>query len=280
MNIFDLKVWKRKDITGIYHKWQNMVSCWNPSFFRALLCSHYTFLFITFLKLVVVEKFVYLKPAFHIFGTALPNYIFNQKWLKKMFLFVLFNHRSSGMWVQLLFEWTKRWTCSVLDSREVTAVWFSILISVFDFFEFQNEDRVLWKLGTLPPGLITFYNLTNPLEKTWHVLGLGYNPSIDRSEIESAAVVHYNGNMKPWLELAMTKYRPYWTKYIKYDHPYLRNCNLSEWAYKMPWRYSQVLSPPSISVVEGTVNWYSSRGMWLNFLCCISFFYPWLIILF
>ncbi|KAJ6334953.1 hypothetical protein OIU78_011733 [Salix suchowensis] len=115
MNIFDLKVWKKKDITGIYHKWQNM-----------------------------------------------------------------------------------------------------------------NEDRVLWKLGTLPPGLITFYNLTHPLEKTWHVLGLGYNPSIDRSEIESAAVVHYNGNMKPWLELAMTKYRSYWTKFIKYDHPYLRNCNLSE----------------------------------------------------
>jgi len=35
---------------------------------------------------------------------------------------------------------------------------------------------------------------------------LGYNPSIDRSEIDGAAVVHYNGNMKPWLELAMTKY--------------------------------------------------------------------------
>ena len=26
MNMFDLKVWKKKDITGIYHKWQNMVS--------------------------------------------------------------------------------------------------------------------------------------------------------------------------------------------------------------------------------------------------------------
>jgi alpha-1,4-galacturonosyltransferase len=25
MNIFDLKEWKKKDITGIYHKWQNMV---------------------------------------------------------------------------------------------------------------------------------------------------------------------------------------------------------------------------------------------------------------
>ncbi|KAJ4783813.1 Hexosyltransferase [Rhynchospora pubera] len=115
MNIFDLKEWKKKDITGIYHKWQNM-----------------------------------------------------------------------------------------------------------------NEDRVLWKLGTLPPGLLTFYKLTHPLDKSWHVLGLGYNPSIDRSDIDNAAVIHYNGNMKPWLELAMTKYRPYWTKYIKYDHPYIRACNLSE----------------------------------------------------
>ncbi|XP_011074569.1 polygalacturonate 4-alpha-galacturonosyltransferase [Sesamum indicum] len=115
MNIFDLKVWKKKDITGIYHKWQNM-----------------------------------------------------------------------------------------------------------------NEDRVLWKLGTLPPGLMTFYGLTHPLQKSWHVLGLGYNPSVNQSEIQSAAVIHYNGNMKPWLELAMTTYRAYWTKYINYGHPYIRNCKLSE----------------------------------------------------
>lgn len=115
MNMFDLKVWKKKDITGIYHKWQNL-----------------------------------------------------------------------------------------------------------------NEDRVLWKLGTLPPGLMTFYGLTHPLNKSWHVLGLGYNPSVDRLDIEKAAVVHYNGNMKPWLEIAMTKYRPYWTKYVKYNHPYLRICKLNE----------------------------------------------------
>ncbi|KAL5062119.1 hypothetical protein RYX36_023856 [Vicia faba] len=113
MNVFDLKEWKRKDITGIYHKWQNM-----------------------------------------------------------------------------------------------------------------NEDRVLWKLGTLPPGLMTFYGLTHPLNKSWHVLGLGYSPTVDRSLIESAAVVHFNGNMKPWLEIAMTKYRPYWKKYVKHNHPYLQNCKL------------------------------------------------------
>ncbi|XP_075495243.1 polygalacturonate 4-alpha-galacturonosyltransferase-like [Primulina tabacum] len=102
------------------------------------------------------------------------------------------------------------------------------ITGIYHKWQNMNEDRVLWKLGTLPPGLITFYGLTHPLEKSWHVLGLGYNPSIDRSEIENAAVVHYNGNMKPWLELAMSRYRPYWTKYIKYDHPYIRNCKISE----------------------------------------------------
>ncbi|XP_057794055.1 polygalacturonate 4-alpha-galacturonosyltransferase-like isoform X4 [Salvia miltiorrhiza] len=102
------------------------------------------------------------------------------------------------------------------------------ITGIYHKWQNMNEDRVLWKLGTLPPGLITFYGLTHPLEKSWHVLGLGYNPSIDKTEIENAAVVHYNGNMKPWLELAMTKYKPYWTKYIKYDHPYVRNCKLSE----------------------------------------------------
>ncbi|XP_068646738.1 polygalacturonate 4-alpha-galacturonosyltransferase-like isoform X1 [Aristolochia californica] len=102
------------------------------------------------------------------------------------------------------------------------------ITGIYHKWQDMNKDRVLWKLGTLPPGLITFYGLTQALDKSWHVLGLGYNPSIDKSEIESAAVIHYNGNMKPWLELAMTKYRPYWTKYIKFDHPYLKDCNLSE----------------------------------------------------
>ncbi|KGN46221.1 polygalacturonate 4-alpha-galacturonosyltransferase [Cucumis sativus] len=102
------------------------------------------------------------------------------------------------------------------------------ITGIYHKWQNLNEERLLWKLGTLPPGLITFYGLTHPLDKSWHVLGLGYNPSIDKSEIDNAAVIHYNGNMKPWLELAMTKYRGYWTKYIKYNHPYLRQCKLNE----------------------------------------------------
>ncbi|KAL4586039.1 hypothetical protein LXL04_010670 [Taraxacum kok-saghyz] len=102
------------------------------------------------------------------------------------------------------------------------------ITGIYHKWQNMNEDRVLWKLGTLPPGLMTFYGLTHPLDKSWHVLGLGYNPSIDKIDIENAAVVHYNGNMKPWLELAMTRYRSYWVKYIKFDHPYIRGCKLSE----------------------------------------------------
>ncbi|MCD7460175.1 Polygalacturonate 4-alpha-galacturonosyltransferase [Datura stramonium] len=102
------------------------------------------------------------------------------------------------------------------------------ITGIYHKWQNMNEDRVLWKLGTLPPGLMTFYGLTHPLDKSWHVLGLGYSPSIDVTEIENAAVIHYNGNMKPWLELAMTKYKSYWIKYIKFDHPYIRSCKLSE----------------------------------------------------
>ncbi|KAK9003637.1 hypothetical protein V6N11_084274 [Hibiscus sabdariffa] len=92
----------------------------------------------------------------------------------------------------------------------------------------SDDNRTLWKLGTLSPGLITFYGSTHPLQKSWHVLGLGYNPNVDKKKIEGATVIPYNGNMKPWLELAMSKYRLYWTWYVKYDQPYLRSCNLSE----------------------------------------------------
>ncbi|XP_076901245.1 polygalacturonate 4-alpha-galacturonosyltransferase-like [Bidens hawaiensis] len=107
-------------------------------------------------------------------------------------------------------------------------VWKKDITGIYHKWQNMNEDRVLWKLGTLPPGLMTFYGLTHALEKSWHVLGLGYNPSIDKKDIKKAAVIHYNGNMKPWLELAMTKYRSYWVKYIKFDHPYIRGCKIGE----------------------------------------------------
>ncbi|KAI8014706.1 Galacturonosyltransferase 8 [Camellia lanceoleosa] len=95
----------------------------------------------------------------------------------------------------------------------------------YHYWQNLNENRTLWKLGTLPPGLITYYSTTKPLDKSWHVLGLGYNPSIGMEEIRNAAVVHFNGNMKPWLDIAMNQFRPLWTKYVDYDNEYIQACN-------------------------------------------------------
>ncbi|KAK4398801.1 putative galacturonosyltransferase 4 [Sesamum angolense] len=52
------------------------------------------------------------------------------------------------------------------------------ITEVYHKWQNLNHDRLLWKLGTLPPGLITFWNRTYTLDKSWHVLGLGYDPNI------------------------------------------------------------------------------------------------------
>ncbi|KAG6573569.1 putative galacturonosyltransferase 4, partial [Cucurbita argyrosperma subsp. sororia] len=101
------------------------------------------------------------------------------------------------------------------------------ITDVYHTWQNLNHDRQLWKLGTLPPGLITFWKRTHPLDRSWHVLGLGYNPDVNQKEIERAAVIHYNGNMKPWLEIAIPRYRNYWMKYVDFDHEYLRQCNIN-----------------------------------------------------
>ena len=92
----------------------------------------------------------------------------------------------------------------------------------------QGNERSLWQAGSLPLGWITFYNQTMALDRRWHVLGLGYDSAVRRADIEQAAVIHYDGVTKPWLDIAIRRYKGYWTKYVKYDHPYLQQCNIQE----------------------------------------------------
>lgn len=99
------------------------------------------------------------------------------------------------------------------------------LTDQYHYWQDLNEDQSLWDLGTLPPGLMTFYSTTKSLEKTWHVLGLGYNPSISMDEINKAAVIHFNGNMKPWLDIAMNQFKHLWTKYVDNEMEFVQMCN-------------------------------------------------------
>ncbi|XP_039031294.1 probable galacturonosyltransferase 6 [Hibiscus syriacus] len=91
-----------------------------------------------------------------------------------------------------------------------------------------GRKRRLWEAGSLPIGWITFYNQTVAIEKRWHTLGLGYNSGIEQGDIENGAVIHYDGFMKPWLEIGIAKYKGYWSKHLQYDHPYLQQCNIRE----------------------------------------------------
>lgn len=125
---------------------------------------------------------------------------------------------------------------------DVNACTWAFGMNVFDLREWRRRNltsvyhkwlqlgmaKQLWKAGSLPLGLITFYNLTLPLHQQWHVVGLGYNPDLGQKQIERAAVIHYDGNMKPWLEIGFPRYRGYWNKFVKYDLPYLRQCNIHE----------------------------------------------------
>ncbi|KAJ8627094.1 hypothetical protein MRB53_020401 [Persea americana] len=125
---------------------------------------------------------------------------------------------------------------------DVNARTWAFGMNLFDLKEWRRKDltdvyhkwlklgkrRQLWKAGILPLGLFTFHNMTVALDRDWHVLGLGYDSGVGQEKINRAAVIHYNGNMKPWLEIGIRKYRGYWTRFVKYDHPYLQQCNIHE----------------------------------------------------
>ncbi|KAL5200868.1 hypothetical protein ABZP36_035222 [Zizania latifolia] len=101
------------------------------------------------------------------------------------------------------------------------------ITDIYHNWQKLNENRLLWKLGTLPVGLVTFWNRTFPLDPSWHQLGLGYNPNINEKDIRRASVIHYNGNLKPWLEIGLARYRKYWLRYIDFDQVFLRDCNIN-----------------------------------------------------
>ncbi|WOL17752.1 putative galacturonosyltransferase 10 [Canna indica] len=94
---------------------------------------------------------------------------------------------------------------------------------IYHYWQERNADHTLWKFGTLPPGLLSFYGLVENLDPEWHVLGLGCT-NVDLSLIKDGAVLHYNGNMKPWLKIGMEEYKGFWQKYVDYSHPLLQQC--------------------------------------------------------
>ncbi|PKA61316.1 putative galacturonosyltransferase 6 [Apostasia shenzhenica] len=100
------------------------------------------------------------------------------------------------------------------------------LMKVYQKWFQVGLGKRLWKAGSLPLGQLVFYNHTFILDPKWHMVGLGQDSTLRKVDIETAAVIHYSGQMKPWLEIGILKYRGYWSKFLDYDIPHLQQCNV------------------------------------------------------
>ncbi|CAN4079441.1 unnamed protein product [Withania somnifera] len=91
-----------------------------------------------------------------------------------------------------------------------------------------KSNLTMWKLGTLPPALIAFKGHVHPIDASWHLLGLGYQSKTNIDNVKKAAVIHYNGQCKPWLEIGFEHLRPFWAKFVNSSNDFIRNCHILE----------------------------------------------------
>ncbi|KHN11952.1 Putative galacturonosyltransferase 15 [Glycine soja] len=94
-----------------------------------------------------------------------------------------------------------------------------------------QSGLTLWNPGVLPPALIAFAGQVHPIDSSWFVTDLGYrhrseeiSNSIER--VEAAAVVHFNGPAKPWLEIGLPEVRTLWTRYVNFSDKFISKCRI------------------------------------------------------
>lgn len=93
--------------------------------------------------------------------------------------------------------------------------------------KFHNGSEASWRTAALPASLLGFQDLIFPLDNSWVLSGLGYDYKIDAGDIKKAGILHYNGNMKPWLDLGISKYKNYWRKFVTQGNQFMDQCNVN-----------------------------------------------------
>ncbi|KAE8663713.1 putative galacturonosyltransferase 15 [Hibiscus syriacus] len=81
----------------------------------------------------------------------------------------------------------------------------------------------LWQPGVLPPNLLAFEGHVHPIDPLWQVAGLGYLSSSAQGQIfEAAAVLHFTGPAKAWLEISSPELRSLWSRHVNVSNSFIR----------------------------------------------------------
>ncbi|XP_042483812.1 probable galacturonosyltransferase 15 [Macadamia integrifolia] len=90
-----------------------------------------------------------------------------------------------------------------------------------------DSGFTLWQPGALPPALIAFEGHIHPIDPLWHAAGLGQQPlKINRKMVEAAAVIHFSGPAKPWLDIGIQELRGLWQTHINFTNEFIMNCKI------------------------------------------------------
>nr|CAB3500936.1 unnamed protein product [Digitaria exilis] len=101
-------------------------------------------------------------------------------------------------------------------------------VDVINYEQFgKNDDEASLRAAALPISLLSFQHLLYPLDERLTLSGLGYDYDIKEEVAQSSTSLHYNGNMKPWLELGIPDYRKYWKRFLTRDERFMDECNVS-----------------------------------------------------
>ncbi|KAK4481244.1 hypothetical protein RD792_012127 [Penstemon davidsonii] len=91
----------------------------------------------------------------------------------------------------------------------------------------MSRDDGLSETTTLSASLVTFQGLVYDLEESWILSGLGHNYGMDLEALKTAAVLHFDGSMKPWLDLGIPMYKSFWKKFLNQQNQFLNDCNIN-----------------------------------------------------
>ncbi|XP_012066531.1 probable galacturonosyltransferase 15 isoform X2 [Jatropha curcas] len=85
----------------------------------------------------------------------------------------------------------------------------------------------LWRPGALPAALLAFEGHVHPIDPSWHLAGLGHRPpEVQRETLEAAAVLHFSGPAKPWLEIGFSEVQSLWNRHVNFSNEFIRKCRI------------------------------------------------------